>query len=342
MSAPAPGPDLRGRSYLKDSDLSRAEYLSVLGLAGRLREEKRERRETRRLEGRTFALLFQKTSTRTRAAFEVGAVDQGAHAVYLGPGESQFGEKESTKDTARVLGRMFDGIEFRGFRHDDAETLAEWSGVPVWNGLTDTWHPTQSLADLLTMRDHSGGRPLEALSVCFLGDAANNTCASLVTAGALVGMEVRVAAPSSRRPDPDVWSAAATLARASGARVSVTEDPVEAVAGADFLYTDVWLSLGEPDDLWDERIDLLLPYQVNAELVAATKNPGVKLLHCLPAFHDTATGTARKVRERRGLEAMEVTDDVFESPVNLAFDEAENRLHTIKALMVATVAGSGS
>ena len=332
--------DLRGRSYLKDSDLSAEEYEGVLDLATRLREEKRAGAERRRLAGKSVALLFEKTSTRTRSAFEVGAYDQGAHPLYLGPGETQFGAKESTRDTARVLGRIFDGIGFRGFRQSDAEELATGSGVPVWNGLTDQFHPTQSMADLLTMRDHAR-RPLSEVSVCFLGDAANNTCASLLTAGALMGMDVRLAAPAARRPAPEVWAAASALAGASGGSITVTDDPQAAVAGVDFLYTDVWLSLGEPDDLWDERIDLLLPYQVNTQLVAATGNPEVRFLHCLPSFHDTHTEIGRRVFAKRGLRAMEVTDDVFESPVSVVFDEAENRLHTIKALMVATLAGAG-
>jgi ornithine carbamoyltransferase len=327
--------DLLGRSYLKDSDLTAEEYEGVLDLAARLRDEKQAGRERRRLEGKTVAILFEKTSTRTRCAFEVGARDQGAHAVYMGPGETQFGVKESTEDTARVLGRMFDGIEFRGFRQSDAEELATHAGVPVWNGLTDHWHPTQSLADLLTMRDHAR-RPLREVSVCYVGDAANNTCASLLVAGALMGMEVRVAAPATRRPAPSVLDEAAALAAASGGSISLTEDPAAAVAGVDFVYTDVWVSLGEPDELWDERIDLLLPYQVNAALVEATGNPHVRFLHCLPAFHDTHTEVGQRLFEKRGLEALEVTDDVFESPVSIVFDEAENRLHTIKALMVAT------
>ena len=332
--------DLRGRSYLKDSDLDAEEYGAILDLAARLRDEKRAGTERRRLEGKSVALLFEKASTRTRSAFEVGARDQGAHAVYMGPGETQFGVKESAKDTARVLGRIFDGIEFRGFRQSVAEELAANAGVPVWNGLTDQWHPTQSLADLLTMRDHAR-RPLREVSVCFLGDGANNTFASLLTSGALMGMDVRLAAPAARRPAPPVWAGAAALAASSGGTISVTDDPREAVAGVDFLYTDVWLSLGEPDELWDERIDLLIPYQVNASLVAATGNPDVRLLHCLPAFHDTHTEVGRRVFDKRGIEAMEVTDDVFESPVSVVFDEAENRLHTIKALLVATLAGDG-
>jgi ornithine carbamoyltransferase len=330
--------DLRGRSYLRDADLSAVEYDAVLDLAERLRNEKREGVERQRLAGQHIALLFEKTSTRTRAAFEVAVHDQGGHSTYLGPGECQFGVKESTKDTARVLGRFFDGIEFRGFHQANAEILAEFSGVPVWNGLTDRWHPTQSLADLLTMRDHAR-RPLADVSVCFLGDGASNTCASLLTAGALMGMDVRVAAPSSRRPLGEIWHDAIGLAAASGASLTLTDDPREGVDGVDFLYADVWLSLGEPDELWDERIELLHPYQVNAALVEATGNPNVKLLHCLPSFHGPDTEIGRRIFERRGLEAMEVTDDVFESPVSVVFDQAENRLHTIKAIMVATLSG---
>ncbi|MGH8988396.1 MAG: ornithine carbamoyltransferase [Acidimicrobiales bacterium] len=330
--------DLCGRSYLKDSDLTADEYGAVLDLAARLREEKRSGRERRRLEGKAVALLFEKTSTRTRCAFQIASTDQGAHAVYLGPGETQLGTKESTKDTARVLGRMFDGIEFRGFRQSDADALGAHAGVPVWNGLTDEWHPTQSLADLLTMQDHAR-RPLKEISVCFLGDAANNTCASLLTAGALMGMDVRVAAPPERRPAPSVWTAAAALAAASGGSISVTDDPRAAVAGVDFLYTDVWLSLGEADELWDQRIEMLLPYRVDAALLEATGNPQVRFLHCLPAFHDAQTELGRRALVTRGLQAMEVDDDVFESPASVVFDEAENRLHTIKALMVATLVG---
>ncbi|MGC8471532.1 MAG: ornithine carbamoyltransferase [Acidimicrobiales bacterium] len=330
--------DLRGRSYLKDADLSAEEYGAVLDLADRLRRDKRDGAEQHRLVGRHIALLFEKTSTRTRSAFEVAIRDEGGHSTYLGPGESQFGVKESTKDTARVLGRFFDGIEFRGFHQSDAEILADFSGVPVWNGLTDRWHPTQSLADLLTMRDHAR-RPLNEVSVCFLGDAANNTCASLLTAGALMGMDVRVAAPTARRPAPEVWRDALSLAAASGGSLALTDDPREGVHGVDFLYTDVWLSLGEPEELWDERIDLLQPYQVNAALVAATGNPDVKLLHCLPSLHNTDTDIGRRIFEKRGLEAMEVTDEVFESPASVVFDEAENRLHTIKAILVATLSG---
>ncbi len=330
--------DLRGRSYLKDTDLTAQEYESLLDVAACLRAEKREGRELRRLERMNVALLFEKASTRTRSAFEVAASDQGAHPVYMGPGETQLEVKESTKDTGRVLGRMFAGIAFRGFRQSDAEDLAAYSGVPVWNGLTEKWHPTQSLADLLTMRDHVS-KPLSEVSVCFLGDAANNTCTSLLCAGALMGMDVRIAAPLTRRPAPEIWSQAATLTAVTGARLSVTTDPHEAVAGVDFVYTDVWVSMGEPFELWDERIDELLPYQVNAALLAATDNPDVKFLHCLPSLHDTGTEIGRRIFEKRGLEALEVTDEVFESQASIVFDEAANRLHTIKALMVATLVG---
>jgi len=332
--------DLCGRSYLRDDDLDADEYGSLLDLAVALRAERRERRERQRLRGTSIALVFQKTSTRTRSAFEVGAHEQGAHTSYLGPGESQFGVKESTKDTARVLGRMFHGIELRGFDQRDVQELAAHAGVPVWNGLTDQWHPTQSLADLLTMRDDAR-RPLTEVAVCFVGDGAANTCSSLLTAGTLMGMDVRIAAPSARRPAADVVANATELAGRSGGRLMVTDDPAEGVRGADFVYTDVWLSLGEPQELWGARIALLTPYQVNAELLRATGNPQVRFLHCLPAFHDTRTDTGRAVADRYGIDAMEVTDDVFESPASVVFDQAENRLHTIKALLVATLAGTG-
>jgi ornithine carbamoyltransferase len=328
-----------GRSYLRETDVTPDEYAGLLELAARLRQEKRRGEERRRLTGRNIAIIFEKTSTRTRAAFTVAIQDQGGAATYLGPGETQLGHKESVEDTARVLGRMYDGIEYRGFRQHDVETLARFAGVPVWNGLTDEWHPTQSLADLRTMLDHSD-RPLHQLSFCYLGDAANNTCASLVTAGAMNGMDVRVAAPVTRRPDPAVWADAEALATASGGSLTATDDPEEAVRGADFLYTDVWVSLGEPKAVWDERIDLLLPYQVNAALMAATGNPQAKFLHCLPAFHDRQTTVGEELYQSRGLEALEVTDDVFRSEASVAFDQAENRLHTIKALLVATLAGS--
>ena len=291
--------NLMGRNFLKDTDVSPAEYAQLLELAAALRRQKENGHERQHLVGRNIALIFEKTSTRTRAAFTVAAQDQGGQATYLGPGETQLGVKESVEDTARVLGRMFDGIEFRGFFQADVEALAYHAGVPVWNGLTDEWHPTQSLADLRTMLDHAN-RPLSEVSVCFLGDGANNTCASLLTAGAMMGMDVRIAAPIERRPRPGVWDEAVRLAEHSGGSVMATADPRQAVEGVDFLYTDVWLSLGEPPDRWDERIDLLLPYQVNAALVAATANPEVKLLHCLPAFHNRRTTIGEQILRAQG------------------------------------------
>jgi ornithine carbamoyltransferase len=285
--------------------------------------------------GRNIALIFEKASTRTRSAFEVAAHDQGAHVTYLGPEESQLGHKETAKDTARVLGRMFDGIEYRGFAQEIVETLGTWSGVPVWNGLTDEWHPTQMLADVLTMRDHAV-KPLEEVTLCYLGDARNNTANSLLVTGALLGLDIRIAAPGSLLPSDEVRAIADGLSRQSGARVTVGESP-SLVAGADFLYTDVWVSMGEPPSAWDERIDKLLPYQVNAALMAQTGNPAVKFMHCLPALHNADTEVGRQLHDKWGLSALEVTDEVFESAASIVFDEAENRLHTIKAAMVATV-----
>jgi ornithine carbamoyltransferase len=328
--------DLHGRCLLKETDLTQAEFLFLVHLGALLRSEKHEGRRGNRLAGRNIALIFEKTSTRTRAAFEVAAHDEGGHVTYLGPAESQLGHKESMKDTARVLGRMFDGIEYRGSAQAAVDTLGAMAGVPVWNGLTDEWHPTQMLADVLTMRDHAA-KPLADVSYCYLGDGRNNTANSLLVTGALVGMDVRICAPEKLRPAPGVLEIARDLAVRTGARTVVTDDIMRAVAGADFLYTDVWLSMGEPPAEWDERIDLLLPYQVNAAMLAATGNPAVKFMHCLPAMHNRETGIGQEVYSRRGLEALEVTDEVFESPASIVFDQAENRLHTIKALMVATV-----
>jgi len=329
--------NLRGRNLLKETDLTPEEFLYLVDLGARLREDKRAGNEHQHLTGRSIALIFEKASTRTLSAFEVGAYDQGAHVTYLGPGESQIGHKESIRDTARVLGRMFDGIEYRGSAHANVETLGEHAGVPVWNGLTDEWHPTQMLADILTMRDHAN-RPLDQVAYCYLGDARNNTANSLLVTGALLGMDVRVAAPEALWPSPDVQSIARELASRSGARITITEDSASAVRGADFLYTDVWLSMGEPADRWDSRIDQLLPYQVSSALMASTGNPEVKFMHCLPALHNTETEVGRQIFEKRGLTALEVTEDVFESHASIVFDQAENRLHTIKALMVATLA----
>ena len=328
---------LEGRNLLKEIDLTKEEFLYLVHLGAGLREEKRSGTRRQPLAGRNLALIFELASTRTRSAFEVAAHDLGAQTTFIGPNESHLGRKESTADTARVLGRMFDGIEYRGYSQENVEILGRHAGVPVWNGLTDRWHPTQSLADLRTMLDHSGGATLDAISVCYLGDAANNTCASLLTAGAMTGMDVRIAAPATRRPAPDVWEAAGRLAAVSGARLSATDDAAAAVAGADFVYTDVWLSLGEPAELWDERIDLLLPYQVNTAVLHATGNPEVKFLHCLPAMHNADTEVGRVILEKRGLEALEVTDEVFESSASVVWDQAENRTHAIKAAMLATI-----
>jgi len=328
--------DLRGRSLLKETDFTKEEFTYLIDLSERLRADKRAGTEVQRLVGKNIALIFEKASTRTRAAFEVAAHDQGAHVTYLGPGESQMGSKESMKDTARVLGRMYDGIEYRGFAQENVEILARYSGVPVWNGLTDQWHPTQMLADMLTMRDHAT-RPFTQVSYCYLGDARNNTARSLLVTGALLGLDVRIAAPKSLWPPDTVRATAEKLASASGARLSVTEDPRAGVAGADYLYTDVWLSMGEPPERWDERIHQLLPYQVNIALMEATSNPGTKFLHCLPALHNLETEIGRTVHEKWGLEALEVTEEVFESPASVVFDQSENRMHTIKATMVATL-----
>jgi len=327
--------NLQGRSLLKETDLSAGEFLYLIDLGRKLRMDKRMGQRVSRLAGRNIALIFEKTSTRTRSAFEVAAHDEGAHVTYLGPEDSQLGHKESMKDTARVLGRMFDGIEYRGSSQQAVETLGAYAGVPVWNGLTDDWHPTQMLADILTMRDHIS-KPLAEVSYCYLGDGRNNTANSLLVTGALLGMDVRICAPGPLRPSAAVQGIAGKLAAGSGARLTVTSDTPAAVAGADFLYTDVWLSMGEPAGQWDARIDLLLPYQVNQGLIATTGNPAVKFMHCLPALHNRDTKIGQQVYDKRGLEALEVTEEVFESPASIVFDQAENRLHTIKAVMVAT------
>jgi len=329
--------NLRGRKLVQDTDFDRDEFLAIIALANELRDEKRWHVEKARLTGRNIALIFEKTSTRTRSAFEVAVHDQGAHVTYMGPDETQLGRKESMKDTARVLGRMFDGIEFRGSSQEGVEILGSHAGVPVWNGLTDQWHPTQALADILIMQDHAGNA-LDRVAYCYLGDARNNTANSLLVTGAMLGMDVRIAAPEALWPSADVRAIAEGFGAESGAQLMVTDDLSVAVRGADFLYTDVWLSMGEPAENWDERIDQLLPYQVNAQVLAATGNPDVKFLHCLPALHNTQTTVGRQIYDKRGLDALEVTDEVFESPASIVFDQAENRLHTIKALMVATLA----
>jgi ornithine carbamoyltransferase len=327
--------NLQGRNLLKETDLSAAEFFYLVDLGGRLRLQKRMGLHSSRLAGRNIALIFEKTSTRTRSAFEVAAHDEGAHVTYLRPEDSQLGRKESVKDTARVLGRMFDGIEYRGASQQAVETLGAYAGVPVWNGLTDDWHPTQMLADILTMRDHTR-KPLAEITCCYLGDDRKNTANSLLVTGALLGMDVRICAPRSLQPSGRVREIAGKLAADSGARLTVTADPLAAVAGADYLYTDVWLSMGEPEACWDERIDLLLPYQVNRGVIAATGNPAVKFMHCLPALHNRDTEIGRRLYGRRGLTALEVTEEVFESPASIVFDQADSRLHTIKAVMLAT------
>ena len=328
---------LHGRSFLKELDFTAQEWGGLLELSAQLKADKKAGREVKRLEGKNIALIFEKTFTRTRCSFEVAAYDQGAQVTYLDPSGSQMGHKESVADTARVLGRFYDGIEFRGKEQDHVEQLAELSGVPVWNGLTDQWHPTQMLADQLTMLEHAGGKKIEEISFAYLGDARNNVANSLLIAGALMGMDVRMVAPAALQTPPEVVAQAQRLAADSGARIMVTDDVAAGVAGVDFLYTDVWVSMGEPKEVWDERIALLAPYQVNAELVAATGNPGVKFLHCLPAFHDRGTTVGQDIYDKTGMDGLEVTDEVFESPANVAFDQAENRMHTIKAVMVATL-----
>ena len=330
--------DLRGRSYLSELDFTAPEILQLLDLAAELKADKRAGSERPRLSGRHLALIFEKTSTRTRCAFEVAAADQGAATTYLGPGDSHLGTKESVRDTARVLGRMFDGIEYRGSGQSIVTDLAAHSGVPVYNGLTDTAHPTQSLCDVFTMREHSA-KPLTDLAYCYLGDARNNMGNSLLSMGALLGMDVRIAAPRSLWPDAEHLAVCRRAAQGSGARLTVTEDVEVAVRGADFLYTDVWVSMGEPAETWQERIAQLLPYQVTAKTLAATGNPDVRFLHCLPALHDRDTRLGHDLLVPRGLDGLEVTDEVFESAASLVFDQAENRLHTIKAVLVATLGG---
>ncbi|MFD8980725.1 ornithine carbamoyltransferase [Streptomyces sp. NPDC059564] len=329
--------DLFGRSFLKELDFTAAEFRGLVELAAELKAAKKAGTEQRRLQGKNIALIFEKTSTRTRCAFEVAAADQGAHTVYLDPAGSQMGHKESVRDTARVLGRMFDGIEYRGDSQEAVEELAAHAGVPVFNGLTDDWHPTQMLADVLTMTEHST-KPLDDLAFAYLGDARFNMGNSYLVTGALLGMDVRIVAPESYWPAEAVVARARELAAVSGARITLTEEVAEGVAQADFVATDVWVSMGEPKEVWDERITALAPYAVTMDVLRATGNPDVKFMHCLPAYHDLGTKVAREVHERHGLDSLEVTDEVFESAHSVVFDEAENRLHTIKAVLVALMA----
>ncbi|MBR6246198.1 MAG: ornithine carbamoyltransferase [Bacteroidales bacterium] len=327
---------LRNRSFLKLLDFTPSEIEYLLDLAAELKTAKYDGRERQHLVGKNIALIFEKTSTRTRCAFEVAAHDQGAHVTYLGPTGSQIGIKESMKDTARVLGRMYDGIEYRGFAQATVEELSEYSGVPVWNGLTNEFHPTQILADFLTMREHSA-KPLSEVAYAYLGDARFNMGNSLLVGGAKMGMDVRIVAPKALQPAPELIEQCRKVAAETGARITITDDVDEGVAGCDFIYTDVWVSMGEPEAVWKERIDLLRPYQVNAGLMRRTGNPACKFMHCLPAYHNLETKVGRDVHEKFGLDGIEVTEDVFESPASIVFDEAENRMHTIKAVMVATL-----
>jgi ornithine carbamoyltransferase len=336
MSKTPTAVDLRGRHLLTLADYSPEELTYLLDLAAELKAAKRDGREEQRLVGKEIALIFEKDSTRTRCAFEVAAYDQGAHVTFIGPGGSHMGHKETAKDTARVLGRMYDAIEYRGFAQDTANELAEHAGVPVYNGLTDEWHPTQILADFLTFREHIP-KPLNEVVFCYLGDARFNMADSYLIGGAKLGMDVRIASPKSLWPRDEIVELARSTAAETGGQITITDDVAEAVRGADVLLTDVWVSMGEPDEVWKERIELLRPYQINAEAMAATGNTDVKFMHCLPAFHNTETQVGKEIYEKFGMESLEVTEDVFESPASLVWDEAENRMHTIKAVMVATL-----
>ncbi|MGW0878288.1 ornithine carbamoyltransferase [Streptomyces sp. NPDC002671] len=330
---------LVGRHFLKELDFTAEEFRGLVTLAAELKAAKKAGTETRYLTGKNIALVFEKTSTRTRCAFEVAAADQGARTTYLDPAGSQIGHKESVKDTARVLGRMFDAIEYRGHGQGVVEELAAHAGVPVYNGLTDEWHPTQMLADVLTMTEHSE-LPLTEIAFAYLGDARYNMGNSYLVTGALLGMDVRIVAPRVLWPDETIVELARQLADASGARITLTDDVKEGVRGAHFVATDVWVSMGEPKEVWDERIALLGPYAVTMDVLRATGHDDVKFLHCLPAFHDLGTDVGREIHARHGLTELEVTDEVFESAHSVVFDEAENRMHTIKAILVATLAGT--
>jgi len=328
--------NLRNRHFLKLLDFTPQEIGFLLDLSVDLKKAKYAGLEQQRLKGKNIALIFEKASTRTRCAFEVAAYDQGAHVTYLGPSGSQMGAKESMKDTARVLGRMYDGIEYRGFGQEIVEELARFAGVPVWNGLTNEYHPTQVLADFQTMIEHSD-KPLRQVSFAYLGDARNNMGNSLLVGAAKMGMDFRSVAPAAVQPHKELVSQAQKIAEDTGAKISITDDLSKGVKGCDFLCTDVWVSMGESEEVWKERIEMLQPYQVNAAAMEQTGNPDVKFLHCLPAFHNRETQIGEAIYQKFGLEAMEVTDEIFESPASIAFGEAENRIHTIKAVMVATL-----
>ena len=328
--------NLRNRSFVKELDFTPEELKFLLKLSADLKAAKYGGFEQQRLKGKNIALIFEKTSTRTRCAFEVAAYDQGAHVTYLGPSGTQIGHKESMKDTARVLGRMYDGIEYRGFGQELVEILAQFAGVPVWNGLTDEFHPTQMLADFLTMIEHSD-KPVGQIAYCYLGDARFNMGNSLMVMGCKMGMDVRICAPASLWPAAELVATCREIAAATGARLLVTEDVDAGVKGVDFLHTDVWVSMGEPKEVWDERIKLLKPYQVNMDAVQRTGNANVKFMHCLPAFHNRETKVGEEIYQKSGMESLEVTDEVFESERSIVFDQAENRMHTIKAILVATL-----
>jgi ornithine carbamoyltransferase len=328
--------NLRNRSFVKLLDFTPKEIKFLLQLSADLKAAKYGGYEQPTLTGKNIALIFEKSSTRTRISFEVAAYDQGANVTYLGPSGSHIGHKETMKDTARVLGRVYDGIEYRGFAQETVEALAEYAGVPVWNGLTDEFHPTQILADVLTMTEHSY-KDLPEIAYCFLGDARSNMGNSLLVGGCKLGMDVRLCAPKANWPEEALVETCRTIAAETGARLTLTDEVAEGVKGADYLYTDVWVSMGEPASVWEERVKLLKPYQVNAKAMELTGNPGAKFMHCLPAFHNTETEVGREMYEKYGLEGMEVTEEVFESEASIVFDEAENRMHTIKAIMVATL-----
>lgn len=328
--------NLRNRNFLKLLDFTPEEIKYLLDLAKDLKKAKYAGTEQPRMKGKNIALIFEKTSTRTRCAFEVAAADQGAHTTYLGPSGSQIGVKESMADTARVLGRMYDGIEYRGFKQETVEELAKYAGVPVWNGLTNEFHPTQILADFLTMSEHVD-KPLNQVTYAYLGDARFNMGNSLMVGGVKMGMDVRIVAPKALQPDAELVATCRKIAEETGAKLTVTDDVVAGVKGCDFLYTDVWVSMGEPAEVWAERINLLMPYQVNAKTMEMTGNKNCKFMHCLPAYHNLETQVGRDVNKQFGLDGIEVTEEVFESKNSIVFDEAENRMHTIKAVMVATL-----
>jgi len=330
--------NLHHRDFLKEIDFTTQELKFLLDLSRDLKRAKYAGTEVPRMQGKNIALIFEKTSTRTRCAFEVGAYDQGARVTYLDPNSSQIGHKESAADTARVLSRFYDAIEFRGSAQATVETLAEYSDVPVYNGLTDEWHPTQMLADFLTMIEHGRGKPVEEIAYCYMGDARSNMGHSLYVMGAIMGADVRIAAPKALWPNKEIQKIAKDRAAVSGARLTLTEDAAEGLKGVDYVHTDVWVSMGEAKEVWDQRVKLLKPYQVNVKALKSTGNPNAKFMHCLPAFHDTNTVVGQDIAEKTGMtEGLEVTNEVFESPYNIAFDQAENRLHTIKSVMVATI-----